>query len=79
MIPILIKKVILTYIIIDILIIIMSINITSKRLFTMTLRTLMASTTPFISLKLISIITHIDTIIYIITDSIITIVCLSKT
>jgi hypothetical protein len=66
MITTLIKTVTLTYIIIDILIIIMSINISCKRPFTMTLRTYMSCTTPSISLKLISIITHID--IYIVID-----------
>ena len=64
-IPTFIKTITLTYIIIDILIIIMSINISCKRLFTMTLRTYMTSPRSSISLKLISIITHTDTIIYI--------------
>ena len=66
MIPTLIKTVTFTYIIIDIYIIIICINITSKRLFTMTLRRCMACITPSISLKLISItiIIHTDIILF---------------
>ena len=58
--PTFIKTIALTYIITDIYIIIVCINISCEWLFTTTLRTGIATTSPSISLKLISIITHTD-------------------
>ena len=66
MIPTLIKTITLTYPLIDIRITVMCVNVTSKRILSTTLRTVVSSTTTTIPLQLISIFTIHTDIYYIV-------------